>query len=439
VVLADTLDFGYHERDAFSDLTTKVFNQGYDASQARLSLTSGVIGGGGGRFSIVGGFAGSLVAGTPASFAIHFDATGATADSTYTATLTFSSTDESLPGAQPQPDLVVTLKARVQPTVGAPKISAASQLDFGSVILGAVAEQTLAVANSATPPADSLHYSFAAPAGFTAPPGSFVQAAGDPAANHTISMSTASAGAKSGTLTINSDDPDSSAKAVLLSGIVLRHAAPSLDSLSSVQEATLAFGDVALFHDTTLTVAVHNLGWDAGQARLSLSSAEIRGLDTRYSLLDFAPTLVSGVGARFHVKFTASCSNNVIAVDTLVFHSADESLPGGTSLPDVRYLTSVNVTSVGPTPTALRFYPPQPNPSAGAFRFAYDLPTPAHVRLEIFDLSGRRLTTLVSGDVDAGHHELRWSPQTSLRAAGLCFARFTTPGLTRITRLVLLP
>ncbi|HVP14388.1 MAG TPA: choice-of-anchor D domain-containing protein, partial [Terriglobales bacterium] len=439
VVLGDTLDFGYHARTGFADMTAKVFDQGYDAWQARLSLTNGVIGGGGGRFSIVGGFSGSLVAGAPASFAIHFNANHATADSTYTATLTFSSADESLPGALPQPDLVVTLQARVQVSVDVPEISTASQLDFGSVILGAAAEQALSIANVAILPADSLHYGFAAPAGFTAPSGSFALAAGDPAANHTIGMGTASAGAKSGALTINSDDPDSSAKAVLLSGLVLRHAAPSLDSLTAVGEAALAFGDVPLFHDTTLTVAVHNLGWDAEQARLAITSAEIRGLDPRYTLVDFLPALVSGVGARFHVKFSASCSDNVVAVDTLVFHSADESLPGGTSLPDVRYLTSVNVTGVGPRPTALRFYPPQPNPSAGAFRFAYDLPNPAHVRLEIFDLAGRRVATLVSGDRDAGRHELSWSPRASLRAAGLCFARFTTPGLTRTTRLVLLP
>src|SRR5262249_8920691 len=51
----------------------------------------------------------------------------------------------------------------------ASKIAAASQLNFGSVIMGGTANQALGVTDSAIPPADDLDYSFAAPAGFTAP------------------------------------------------------------------------------------------------------------------------------------------------------------------------------------------------------------------------------------------------------------------------------
>ena len=94
-----------------------VHNLGFDPAQARLSVSSGAIAGGDGRFSIVGGFSPSLVSGVGQRYSIAFDDAGATQDSTYEATLTFQSADEPLPGAAPQPDLVVTLSASV--TAGA--------------------------------------------------------------------------------------------------------------------------------------------------------------------------------------------------------------------------------------------------------------------------------------------------------------------------------
>jgi hypothetical protein len=434
VVLADSLDFGDLPSDSFPDLPVKIFNQGYDAQQARLSVNNGVITGGDGHFSIVGGFSGALVAGTPASYTIHFAPAGARLDSTYYATLTFSSADESLPGAQPQPDLVVTLRARPLSTMSPAKLSTASQLDFGTVITGATAEQALAISNIAPLPADTLRYSFAAPEGFSAPPGTFAQAAGDPPANQTIGMSTASIGSKSGALNIASNDPDSSSKDVLLSGKVLRHAAVSLDSLTQVLEAPLDFGDVPLFHDTTLVVAVHNLGYDPLQARLSITSAEIRGADTRYTLLDFSPTLVSGTGARFSVKFTASCESHVEAVDTLIFHSSDESLPGGAAQPDVRYLTIVTVTGVNPSlPTVTRLYKPVPNPLRSSSTLRFDLAQGTSAQLEVFDLAGRRVAVVADREFAPGRYSFPWDGRKDAGAPagpGLYFVRLTGRGLS---------
>jgi hypothetical protein len=116
VAHSDTLDFGTHSAGGFSNQDACIYNVGWDALQAKLEVTGGVISGGAGRFSIVGGFQGAEVADIGHCYAVHFDATGATLDSTYEATLTLSSSDEALPGAQPQADLVTTLRAR--PTSG---------------------------------------------------------------------------------------------------------------------------------------------------------------------------------------------------------------------------------------------------------------------------------------------------------------------------------
>jgi hypothetical protein len=115
-VVASLLDFGAHEAGQFPVLDQRVHNFAFDALQARLSVDAAVITGGAGRFSLVGGFSPALLSGIGRTYSVQFDDAGATQDSIYEASLTFSSADEALPGAAPRPDLVVTLRA--QPSSG---------------------------------------------------------------------------------------------------------------------------------------------------------------------------------------------------------------------------------------------------------------------------------------------------------------------------------
>lgn len=108
-----TLDFGEHEPGGFEARAARVFNVGYDPYQARLAITGAAIAGGDGRFTLIGGLDDPWIGGTGEDLILAFDATDATLDSLYTAILTVTSTDEPLPGAQAQPDLVVSLQARV--------------------------------------------------------------------------------------------------------------------------------------------------------------------------------------------------------------------------------------------------------------------------------------------------------------------------------------
>lgn len=326
------------------------------------------------------------------------------------------------------------------------KVQAASQLDFGTVIAGATAERTLAVTNVATVPGDSLRYGLAAPAGFGAAAGTFVLAAGSTTGEHAIVMDTGTAGARSGTLAVASNDPDTSSKAVLLSGAVLRHAVPSLDSLAVVTTDTLDFGELPRAAFTDRTVYVFDQGYDALQARLAVSDGVIAGGDGRFSIVGgFEDVLVAGTPADFAVRFdTTGVVGDSTYEATLTFTCADEALPGAQAQPDLvvtlraRAVDS-NTSVPGTTPVALRFYPPRPNPSAGAFRFGFDLPVATTVRLEVFDLSGRRVASLLSGVVEAGRYEVPWVPGRARATAGLYFVRFSVPGLVRTERIVTLP
>ena len=112
VQTAGSIEFGTHDAGQFTAQDVRVHNRGYDASQARLNLTGASITGGDGHFGVTGATP-QLLAGTGASFSVSFDGVGATADSTYTATLTFTSSDEALPGATAAPALSVALSAHL--------------------------------------------------------------------------------------------------------------------------------------------------------------------------------------------------------------------------------------------------------------------------------------------------------------------------------------
>jgi len=111
VQTAGSIDFGTHDAGQFTAQDARVHNQGYTGSQARLNLTAAAITGGDGHFSVTGATP-QLLAGTGASFSVAFDDAATTADSTYTATLTFTSADEPLPGAAAAAPLAVSLSAR---------------------------------------------------------------------------------------------------------------------------------------------------------------------------------------------------------------------------------------------------------------------------------------------------------------------------------------
>jgi hypothetical protein len=63
-----------------------------------------------------------------------------------------------------------------------------------------------------------------------------------------------------------------------------------------------------------------------------------------------------------------------------------------------------------------------PNPLSDATTFLYSLSAPQDVRLEIFDMTGKRVADLLSGRQESGVHRLRW--ETGSLAPGLYQFRF---------------
>jgi len=78
---------------------------------------------------------------------------------------------------------------------------------------------------------------------------------------------------------------------------------------------------------------------------------------------------------------------------------------------------------------------------AGHATLRYALHRSGDVRLDVFDVAGRRITTLVSGVRGAGEHEIAWGGETASGMArhGVYFARIETPEGPAIATILLGP
>jgi hypothetical protein len=128
----------------------------------------------------------------------------------------------------------------------------------------------------------------------------------------------------------------------------------------------------------------------------------------------------------------------------LAFTSADEPLPGAQPQPDLHVtltakLTSGSVAVGGNTPPGVtRLYAPEPNPLTSHSAVRFDLARASHVRLDVFDLSGRRVTSLADRAFAPGRFRIDWNGRDGGGAAvgpGLYFVRMTTSAGTQGARL----
>jgi len=97
---------------------------------------------------------------------------------------------------------------------------------------------------------------------------------------------------------------------------------------------------------------------------------------------------------------------------TAGLHRLRVSVPG-LSVPPLSFtalalITAVEDRDAGSVPLQFALRQNQPNPFNPETNIPFDLPEAAHVRLELYDMSGRRVRVLVEGERPAGSHLLRW-------------------------------
>lgn len=328
-----------------------------------------------------------------------------------------------------------------------PKIDAPTFLAFGNVIVGAPAVLALAVENVATAPADELSYLLSIPGGFSGATGPFELTQGG-SAEHDITMDTSSAGPRSGTLAVDSDDPDHATWNVSVSGAALNHAAPSLASPVAAHFDTLDFGTHPEGEFADGTVQIWNLGYGSTQALLDVHSAEITGADGRFSIVGgFQPSEVGGTPAEYAIDFDdAGAATDTLYSATLVFQTRDDTdVTGWAGLDDLTVTLTARVEGTtgidehGPTALALSLI--SRNPFGSEVTLSLALPRDTDATVEIFDVRGRLVRTLASGRLPAGANALVWDGRDRSGgrvASGIYFARASTNDWRGAQKLVLL-
>jgi hypothetical protein len=92
-----------------------------------------------------------------------------------------------------------------------------------------------------------------------------------------------------------------------------------------------------------------------------------------------------------------------------------------------------------PAGVVVRLARPSPNPTTGAVSVSYYLPELGRVAVAVYDVAGRRVTTLAAGSSDAGWHEVLWDGTDAggdPAAGGVYFCRLETEGAVLSRKLV---
>ena len=296
---------------------------------------------------------------------------------------------------------------------------ASGDLTFGGVLVGTVAQRSLTIQNTAGTPGDDLDYAITVGAGFTGATSGAVLAGGSTV--RAIGMDTAVAGARAATVTVTGDAPDNPSDAFNATGTVYNHAVPSVVAGSQVLADAIDFGSHNAGSFSDQTAQAHNFGYGALQALLDVYAAQVTGTDAaRFSVVAFSPAQVGASPASFAVHFDdTSATENTTYTATLTFSTRDQQdLTGAGALASLSFAleafvqqTTIDAPPAVVTRTMLR--PNVPNPFNPATTLSFDLARPGDAQLIAYDTRGRRVATLVDGQLPAGRHQVVWTARAA--------------------------
>ena len=96
---------------------------------------------------------------------------------------------------------------------------------------------------------------------------------------------------------------------------------------------------------------------------------------------------------------------------------------------------SINKISSNVPPT-FKLYPCYPNPLNPSTRIKFDIPKNTFVKIEIFDILGTGITTIVNQKMNAGSYSVEWNG--SQYSSGVYFYRLETEEFTDVKRMMLI-
>jgi hypothetical protein len=234
---------------------------------------------------------------------------------------------------------------------------------------------------------------------------------------------------------VNANDVDAPSYAVTLSGAVLDHAQPSVLAAAIATLDTLDFGAHAAGGFSDQQALLYNVDFDAYQALLDVYDAAITG-SARFGIDGgFEASTAGPTPAEYMIHFDAAGATNGIYTGLLTFHTRDpQALPGAQNLADLEFFLTAEVTegsvAVDAPPIAeTRLHGAAPNPIRWPAAIRFDLSEAGPVRVDVFDVRGRLLRTLVHRDASPGAYTAFWDGRDAegrAAGAGVYFARMQT-------------
>jgi len=100
-----------------------------------------------------------------------------------------------------------------------------------------------------------------------------------------------------------------------------------------------------------------------------------------------------------------------------------------------------NLVSVAGIPHTFMVYKNYPNPFNPETLIKFTLPEKNHVRIEIFNVFGQKIRTLIDADVNAGYHSIVWNGKNDLKvpaSSGTYFFRVSTENDVRYVKTLLI-
>jgi uncharacterized repeat protein (TIGR01451 family) len=109
---------------------------------------------------------------------------------------------------------------------------------------------------------------------------------------------------------------------------------------------------------------------------------------------------------------------------------------GISGVANVEVVSGVPVEETSDLPAEYALYRNYPNPFNPVTRLRFDLPAPDRVRIEVFDVLGRRQAVVLNRDLPAGRHEISWDATTF--PSGLYFYRLQAGTFSQTKQMILL-